>query len=115
MEDQLVQLLANTQLSAEGPRKQAELELNRLKSTPAYPTSLVNIASHTAIALNIRQAALSSLRLFIESNWSPDGDFDDEGNTTVPIADATRTHVRSVLLDLVLSNEDERKIKASAR
>jgi importin-9 len=115
MEDQLVQLLANTQLSAEGPRKQAELNLRHLRADPAYPISLANIASHTAIALNIRQSALASLRQFIQANWSLDGD-DDEVEVQAPIniPDTTKTQIRSVLLELVLSNEDERKIKAAS-
>ncbi|KAJ9138132.1 Importin subunit beta-5 [Pleurostoma richardsiae] len=110
MEDQLVQLLANTQLPAEGPRKQAELELRHAQSNPAFPLSLANVAAHTSIASEIRQSALSVLRGFIEHNWSPEGD-DDKG-PRFPIPDATKDQLRSKLLELALSNEDDRKIKS---
>jgi len=108
-----VQLLANTQLPAEGPRKQAELELRHAQSNPAFPLSLANVAAHTSIASEIRQSALSVLRGFIEHNWSPEGD-DDKG-PRFPIPDATKDQLRSKLLELALSNEDDRKIKSLVR
>jgi hypothetical protein len=111
MEDQLVQALANTQSSAEGPRKQAELDLRHAQSNPAFPLSLANIGSHSSIALEIRQAALSSLRQFIERNWSGES---DEGPTH-PISDQVKEQVRSVVLEIALSSEEERKIKTAAR
>ncbi|KAK8060284.1 importin-beta domain-containing protein [Apiospora saccharicola] len=108
MEDQLVQVLANTQLAAEGPRKQAELDLKQAQANPAYPLSLVNIASHTSIGVEIRQQAISVLRLFIERNWS--GESDD--GPVIPIADAAKDQIRPILLELALHSE--RKIKAAA-
>ncbi|EXM00223.1 hypothetical protein FOIG_08224 [Fusarium odoratissimum NRRL 54006] len=111
MEDQLVQLLSNTQLSEQGPRLQAELELKRARTNPAFPLSLANIAAHTSIDTNIRQAALSNLRLFIENNWSND---DPDDGPIIPISDEARGQLKQVLLDLVLSPEDDRKVKISA-
>ncbi|KAI1079147.1 armadillo-type protein [Whalleya microplaca] len=110
MEDQLVQVLANTQLAAEGPRKQAELDLKHAQSNPAYPLSLANIARHSSIAIEIRQAALSALRLFIERNWSGEGD----DGPTIPIDDAVKEQIRPMVLDLALNSEDDRKIKTAA-
>ncbi|KAI2777112.1 ARM repeat-containing protein [Daldinia loculata] len=110
MEDQLVQVLANTQLAAEGPRKQAELDLKHAASNPAFPLSLANIARHTSIAVEIRQAALSALRLFIERNWS--GENDD--GPAIPIADSIKDQIRPLVLDLALNSEDDRKIKTAA-
>ncbi|KAJ3465979.1 hypothetical protein MRS44_006637 [Fusarium solani] len=112
MEDQLVQLLANTQLSEQGPRQQAEIELKRARSNPAFPLSLANIASHTSIDTSIRQSALSNLRIFIEKNWSDD-EADDE--PALPIADDVRGQLKQVLLDLCLSPEGDRKVKLAAR
>ncbi|KAM0384275.1 hypothetical protein ACHAPY_001651 [Fusarium culmorum] len=111
MEDQLVQLLSNTQLPDQGPRQQAEIELKRARTNPAFPLSLANIAAHTSIETNIRQSALSNLRLFIENNWSND-ELDDEPQT--PISDEVRGQLKQVLLDLVLSQEEDRKVKISA-
>lgn len=110
MEDQLIQVLSNTQSSAEGLRKQAELDLKHAQTNPAYPLSLANIASHTSIAIDIRQAALSSLRQFIERNWSGES---DEG-AVIPVADAVKDQIRPVVLELALSSDDERKIKTAA-
>ncbi|PNP75541.1 hypothetical protein FNYG_10950 [Fusarium nygamai] len=111
MEDQLVQLLSSTQLSEQGPRVQAELELKRARTNPAFPLSLANIAAHTSIDTNIRQAALSNLRLFIENNWSND---EPDDGPIIPISDEARGQLKQVLLDLVLSPEDDRKVKISA-
>lgn len=108
-----MQLLANTQLAAEGPRKQAEIELKHAQTNPIFPLSLANIAAHTSISTDIRQSALSVLRNFIEHNWSPEGD-DGEG-PRIPIPDSTKDQLRPKLLDLALSNEDERKVKAAVR
>ncbi|KAI1478362.1 ARM repeat-containing protein [Daldinia eschscholtzii] len=110
MEDQLVQVLANTQLAAEGPRKQAELDLKHAASNPAFPLSLTNIARHTSITVEIRQAALSALRLFIERNWS--GENDD--GPAIPIADSVKDQIRPLILDLALNSEGDRKIKSAA-
>lgn len=111
MEDQLVQVLANTQLAAEGPRKQAELDLKRAQTNPAFPLSLANIGRHASISVEIRQAALSTLRRFIESNWS--GENDD--GPVIPIADPVKDQVRPLVLDLALNFDGDRKIKTAAR
>ncbi|KAH8681548.1 putative importin beta-5 subunit [Xylariales sp. PMI_506] len=110
MEDQLVQVLSNTQSSAEGPRKQAELDLKHAQTNPAFPISLANIGSHTAISTEIRQAALTTLRQFIERNWS--GESDD--GPVIPISDQVKEQVRNVVLELALSADEERKIKTGA-
>ncbi|KAI1131326.1 armadillo-type protein [Nemania abortiva] len=110
MEDQLVQVLANTQLAAEGPRKQAELDLKRAQTNPAFPLSLANVAQHTSVSPEVRQAALSTLRRFIESNWS--GDNDD--GPVIPISDAVKDQIRPLVLDLALNFDGDRKIKTAA-
>ncbi|KAI2619058.1 ARM repeat-containing protein [Hypomontagnella submonticulosa] len=109
MEDQLVHVLANTQLPAEGPRKQAELDLKHAARNPAYPLSLANIARHSPISLQIRQAALTTLRLFIQDNWSENS----SDGPTIPISDAVKDQVRPMILDLALNSEDK-KIRTAA-
>ncbi|KAI1280003.1 armadillo-type protein [Xylaria sp. FL0933] len=110
MEDQLVHILTNTQLAAEGPRIQAELDLKRARTDPAFPLSLANIGRHASVAVDIRQAALFTLRRFIESNWS--GENDD--GPTIPIADEVKDQIRPLVLDLALNFEGDRKIKTAA-
>lgn len=110
MEDQLVQVLANTQSTAEGTRKQAELDLKHAQANPAFPLSLANIGSHVSVAIEIRQSALSSLRQFIERNWA--GELIDTPPILIP--DQVKDQVRTVLLELALSAEQDRKIKTAA-
>ncbi|KAK7403980.1 hypothetical protein QQX98_010261 [Neonectria punicea] len=111
MEDQLVQLLANTQLPDQAPRQQAEIELKHACANPAFPLSLANVAAHTSIDTAIRQSALTNLRLFIEKNWSTE---DPDGEPQIPIADEVRGQLKQTLLDLSLSPEEDRKVKISA-
>ncbi|PHH85304.1 hypothetical protein CDD83_622 [Cordyceps sp. RAO-2017] len=111
MEDQLVQLLANTQLPDQGPRKQAEIELERAGANPAFPVSLANVASHASVATAVRQSALTTLRLFIEKNWANE-DASDE--PPVPISDEARSILKQSLLDLALGPEEDRKVKIAA-
>jgi hypothetical protein len=112
MEDQLVQLLANTQSADQVPRQQAEIDLKRAQTNPAFPTALANVAAHASISIPIRQSALSTLRLFIESNWAIDDPSDDP---QIPISDDVRTQLRQTLLDLALGHEEDRKVKIAAR
>lgn len=111
MEEHLVQLLANTQLSAAGPRRQAELDLSQAKQNPEFPLALARIGAHTNLPTEIRQSALSTLRKFAEENWSPD----DYEQQRYPIADSTKDQLRSMMLELVLNTEVERKVKTAAR
>ena len=107
----MVQLLANTQLAAQGPRQQAEIDLSRAKSNPEFPLALARIAAHTNAPSEIRQSALSTLRKFVVDNWSPD-DYDEQ---RYPIPDPTKDQLRSMMLELVLNTEVERKVKTAAR
>lgn len=111
MEQRLLQLLADTQLAAEGPRKQAELHLRHARSDPAFPTSLGAIASHASVSPEVRQSALSILRSFVEKNWSGEN---DEGNA-IQIAYQSKEQLRVQMLELATSADADRKIKSAAR
>ncbi|KFA76031.1 hypothetical protein S40288_00394 [Stachybotrys chartarum IBT 40288] len=111
MEDQLVQLLANTQVAEQGPRQQAEIELKHARTNPAYPASLANIAAHTSIDIPIRQSALTILRQFVENNWASE---DPNDEPQIPIADDVRTQLKQSMLDLALGHEEDRKVKIAA-
>lgn len=106
-----MQLLANTQLPAEGPRRQAELDLEQAKKNPEFPLALARVGAHTNVPTEIRQSALSALRKFVEKNWSPE-EFDP---AHIPIPDQTKEQLRSMMLELALSLEVERKVKTAAR
>ncbi|KAL2267286.1 hypothetical protein VTJ83DRAFT_4563 [Remersonia thermophila] len=111
MDEQLAQLLANTHDKNEGPRKQAELDLMHAQRNPEFPLSLSRIGAHTGAPIHIRQSALSYLRKFIEKNWAPD---DAGSGPQIPIPDSTKDYLRNAILELVLSPEDERKVKVAA-
>lgn len=112
MDEHLAQLLANTHDKNEGPRKQAEIDLLHAQRNPEFPLSLARIGVHTGAPVQIRQSALTYLRKFIEKNWAPD---DAGSGPQVPVDDSTKDYLRNVILELVLSPEDERKVKVAAR
>ncbi|RFU75910.1 hypothetical protein TARUN_6372 [Trichoderma arundinaceum] len=111
MEDQLAQLLANTQLPDQAPRQAAEIEIKRAQTNPAFPISLARIGAHSSIDTSIRQSALSTLRLFIEKNWAVE-ELDDEPQ--IPISDEARELLKQTLLEVALSPEEDRKVKIAA-
>jgi hypothetical protein len=111
MEAQLLQLLADTQSTAEAPRKQAEAHLEQLQSNETFPTSLGTIASHSSVSLAIRQSALSVLRRYVEQNWSGQ----NEEGPTIAIPDPVKAQLRNQLLEIATSNENDRKVRAAAR
>jgi importin-9 len=110
MEEQVIQLLAATQESAETPRKQAELQLLSLYGVPEFPMALASIGSHESVPVNIRQAGLLYLRKFAQAGWSPEF---DEFQGTVLVSDENKARLRQILLDLAL-NCPERKVKKAA-
>jgi len=110
MEDQLVHLLQSTQ-STHGPtRQQAESQLQALNSTPGFGVALASIASHESIAVDVRQTALITLRLFIVATWGPA--FDEFKGQELDGADKAR--LRQMLLELSMGVTEDRKIKKSA-
>ncbi|ODM19587.1 hypothetical protein SI65_04572 [Aspergillus cristatus] len=112
MEQELLPLLADTQSPVADTRRAAELHLLRLYPNESFPLSLTAIASHDAVPIHLRQSALSVLRTFIVSAWSPHL---DEFRGQVLINDANKTQIRRILLELSTTADiPERKIKSSA-
>lgn len=114
MEEQVAQLLAATQTASEAPRKQAEQQLQSLWTHPEYAPGLVAIASHDSVPLNIRQAALASLRQFVTSMWSAQFDEFKGQQGDVLVQDDIKVRIREGLLDLALSDQQDRKVKSMA-
>ena len=111
MEQEILTLLADTQAAKADTRKSAELQLKNFYAHDSFPTSLTAIASHDSVPVNLRQSALSVLRTFISSSWSPTLD-DFRGQ--ILINDATKANVRQALLLLATKDTPERKVKNSA-
>jgi importin-9 len=112
MDEELVQVLANTLSSDQQVRQQAELALNHARTNAAFPISLANVAAQEAVDIPVRQGALTNLRIFIEKNWNP-ADAQDE--PTIPISQETRDEIKRILVRITLSQEDKKKIKILAR
>lgn len=112
MEQQLAQLLADTQSPKLDTRKNAENTLRQLYANELLPLSLATIASQSGFPVTIRQSALLVLRKFVTEAWSPNLDgFMGE----VLLSKANKSLVRSTLLELATGNAiDERKIKTTA-
>lgn len=111
-EEQLLQLLADTQSSAQLPRARAEALLLQYERDEVYPINLSAIASHTSVPLNVRQSALSILRLFVEKNWSGVNE-DDE--PVIHIPEASKQLLRVQMLELATNSDSDRKIRGLAR
>lgn len=112
MEQELLPLLADTQSSVADTRRAAELHLLRLYPNESFPLSLTAIASYDSVPIHLRQSALSVLRTFIVSAWSPHL---DEFRGQVLINDANKTQIRRILLELCTTADiPERKVKSSA-
>ncbi|KAF2761809.1 ARM repeat-containing protein [Pseudovirgaria hyperparasitica] len=111
MEEQLVRVLAETQSPHEGPRKQAELQILQSYTNPAFPLSLISIASHDSVHIGIRQSALLTLRAFVLAGWSAGL---DEFKGQVLVDDESKIRIRQSLLELATSPTADRKIKAVA-
>lgn len=112
MEQELLTLLANTQSPQADARKSAEQQLHALYSNETFPISLIAIASHESVPVNLRQSALSVLRTFITTGWSSSL---DEFKGQVLVNDTNKAQIRRALLELATTVETpERKVKASA-
>lgn len=111
MEQQIVQLLNDTQSPSQAPRANAELRLRHLYPNTSFAPTLIAIASHQAVDLPTRQAALLYLKQFVQQVWSPQ--FDEfKGEMLVSVEE--RAKIRQALLELATSAQQERKIKSAA-
>ena len=111
MEQQLLQLLQETQASSEGPRKTAELRIAQLYTNDEFPLSLTSIAYNDSYPIAVRQSALLVLKTFVQSSWSPQL---DEFRGQVLVSDANKAQLRQALLGLATSDNNDRKIKSAA-
>lgn len=98
MEQQVLQLLeATTSPNSEAIRN-AEHGLKSLYSNIEFPFALLTIASHSDIALGLRQAALLQLKQYVSATWSPG--FEDDFKGTVYLSDEAKTRLRQAIFVL---------------
>ena len=106
-----MRLLTETQSSEEGPRKNAEWQLKQQYNNSDFPVALISIGSHNDVPIAVRQAALLYLKTFVLACWSPQF---DEFNGQLYSDEGKKAQIRQSLLDLALSERNERKIKSAA-
>ncbi|KAK3110604.1 hypothetical protein LTR53_014927 [Teratosphaeriaceae sp. CCFEE 6253] len=111
MEEQLVRLLTDTQSAQEQPRKTAEWQLKQQYGNPDFPLALASIGAHGNVPINVRQAALLYLKTFVQACWSPQF---DEFNGQLFADESRKAQVRRALLDIAVSDQDERKVQSAA-
>lgn len=74
MDDQVLQLLKDTQKSDTNTIRNAENNLRSLYANPQFPFSLLNIAGHDGVDVAGRQSALTTLKNYVSATWSPQFD-----------------------------------------
>ncbi|KAF2857341.1 ARM repeat-containing protein [Piedraia hortae CBS 480.64] len=111
MEQQLAQLLAESQSAQEAPRRNAESQLKQQGANPDFPLALISIGAREDVPLPIRQAAIMYLKRWVEACWSVE--FDTFGGWIYP-DDGKRNQIRQSLLNLVLGGQSPSKITSAA-
>lgn len=112
MEQGIVRLLAETQLPHEAPRKNAESQLRQLYTNDSFATALVSISAQPRFDLQARQSALLYLKRYIQEVWSPNME-EYKGQTLIE-NEEQRKSIRHMLLELAMTQGQERKIKNAA-
>ncbi|RKF60897.1 Importin subunit beta-5 [Erysiphe neolycopersici] len=110
-EDQLLSLIVDTQSANKIIRKQAEQHLSRAERNPAYPLSLIAIASHSNVALENRQSALLLTRTWVEKYWNPADQEDAPDHGLVLLDDHSKEQIRNTMFKLATSEICDRKIR----
>lgn len=107
MEHRVILFLRGTQDGEVGTRLEAEMQLKALYPDPAFPESLVTIASHIQLSTTDRFLALVVLKLFVVKGWSP---LLDEFEGQVLVDDGTKNRIKQRLLALVFEDNLDSKV-----
>ena len=109
MEERTLNLLART-LDG-GETKDATSQLEQLATDETFSISLVSIASHTALPVPVRQAALLQLKQVVVKTWSPS--LEEYEGVSVLSGDS-KSQVRQFLLTLATSGDEDKSIIRAA-
>lgn len=112
MEQEIVRLLADTQSSQEGPRKNAEHRLRQLYTNDSFASALISVGAQEQFGTQARQSALLYLKRYIQEVWSPQ--LDEYKGETLIQNEEERKRIRHMLLELSTTEGQERKIKTAA-
>jgi hypothetical protein len=92
MEQQVLQLLQATTRPDTAVIRDAEQSLLRLYPQQEFPFALLTIASHNDIESSSRKAALTALKNYVSTTWSPQ--FDETFTGQVYLSDEAKARVR---------------------
>ncbi|KAK5939409.1 hypothetical protein PMZ80_008713 [Knufia obscura] len=108
MESQVLQLLQATTVPDTNTIKRAEQSLADLHRQHEYPFALLNITTHSEIDAGSRKAALTALRKYINSTWSPT--FEEASSQQVSLPEDARKQIRSQILAICTSPDSSNDI-----
>jgi len=108
METQVLQLLQATTVPDTNTIRRAEQSLADLHRQHEYPSALLNITTHSEIDAGSRKAALTALRKYINSTWSPT--FEEASSEQVSLPEDTRKQIRSQTLAICTSPDSSNDI-----
>ncbi|EXJ84802.1 hypothetical protein A1O3_05474 [Capronia epimyces CBS 606.96] len=105
MEEQVLQLLQATTRPDTVVIRNAEQGLLRLYSQPEFPFALLTIATHNDIESSSRKAALTALKNYVLTTWSPQ--FDDTFTGSVYLNDEAKARVRDQVFGICTAEGDQ--------
>lgn len=108
MEQQVLQLLQATTVPDTNTIKQAEQSLIDLYRQSEYPFALLHITTHSEVDLNLRKAALTALRNYVNSTWSPN--FEEASAQSVSLSEDIRKQIRNQILVICTSSDPSNDI-----
>lgn len=108
MEQQVLSLLQATTVPDTETIRKAEQSLVGLYRQQDYPFALLNISAHDNIDPGSRKAALTALRKYVESTWSPN--FEEASSQQSPLSEDARKQVRSQILNICTSSDSSNEI-----
>lgn len=108
MEQQVLSLLQATTVPDTETIRKAERSLVGLYRQQDYPFALLNISTHANIEPGSRKAALTALRKYIESTWSPN--FEEASSQQSPLSEDARKQVRGQVLAICTSSDGSNEI-----
>jgi len=108
MEQSVLQLLQATTVPNTNTIRRAEQSLADLHRQQDYPFALLSITTHSDIDIGSRKAALTALRKYIESTWSPT--FEEASSQQVSLPEDARKQIRSQVLAICISPDPSNDI-----
>lgn len=99
----MLDLLQATTVPDTNTIRRAEDGLTSLYPINDFPLALLNIASHNEVNVGSRKAALTTLRKYVESTWSPN--FEEATYSQIHLPEEVKAQVRSRILTICTSAE----------